>query len=159
MIREPARRGSPSQIILCQQWELISTGAAAASNTAGAGASWGPISYPSPAAQVKGPWAMIRYEIHKLEFQRFHHSDAWNSQLYPSVERRSRCHWLQTHLWLCVMFVSREVLWWSPLDTMWCWWKTEWWIRFFGEVWMGDTIPAKFGVNQEVIWQRTCNSW
>ncbi len=84
--------------------ELISAGAAATSNVAGAAASWGPISYPSPAAQVEDPGAEPVMRSTSLSFSVFPSLMPGTGNSIPLRTRRAGCHWLRTHVWLCVMF-------------------------------------------------------
>lgn len=83
--------------------ELISTGAAAASDAAGAGAGWGPISYPSPVAQVEGPGAEPVMRSMSLSFSVFTILMPGTGNSIPLRTWRAGCHWLQTLILLCVV--------------------------------------------------------
>lgn len=80
--------------------ELISTGAAAALDTAWAAASLGPISYPSPVAQVEGPGAESVMGSTSLGFSVFTILMPGTSNSIPLWTWRAGCHGLQTHVWL-----------------------------------------------------------
>lgn len=78
--------------------ELISAGAVATWNAAGAAASEGPIGYPYPAAQVQGPEAELVMRSTSLSFSVFDILMPGTSNSIPLWIWRGGCRWLQTHV-------------------------------------------------------------
>lgn len=66
---------------------------------------------------------------------------------------RGGCCWLQTHVWLCVMFFFQGLG--SAMIVTsghWvCWWQTEWHLMFLGSIWIGRTNEQKVDLIENLL--------